>query len=792
MGIDSNNRAGSGAAYSRFAEEMDIDSVNLSMRGPLSKSQGLKGFCLNNWKTLIVLLIAILCFGIGIILGHFIASSCVVKSSTNGIHKNETLGPDMGSATMGPTTSATSSSKPDYLAMINGLIQTSSLQANLRTYTNGPHHAGSQGNLDLAAKIYDTWRGYGFDVYTKNYSVLLSRPSTADPNSIEMYNTANPTDKDSFLLELDDTDLSGMLKPFAVYGSNASITEDPVYVNFATTENFDKLLHEAGVNYAGHICLARMGRISLAQMAEISKDRGCIALVAFPDPNFYANPTSPANSFPNTWWLPTNAIPRESARLSMGDPSTPFFPSYDMAPRKPLTSVEDFPVQTISFATAKKILAKMANPPATEDWIIDAPEIFVGPGFHVATQHLRLNIYNTLSLTNITNVIATIPGTKEPDRYVIIGNHRDSFSQGVVSPGTGTACLMEVAKVLSELTKQGWRPRRTILLASWDAGEDGLIGSTEWVEENMEKLHSRGVAYINLDDAVTGNYSFAAAGSPLLADVIFNAAKEVNCPEQSHHNMSIYDDWASRRPISATNQKPQLDPLGKASDSAPFLMLAGVPSVDLQYTYDEKFYKAPKYPTYRTLCDKAENINLFIDPDFSIHAAVTEVAARVLVTLADTTPLSMKVCDYADALTRYMQDFKDQYGAMLQSKGIYLDELEAAVKQFSEIAESFQHSFDNPNENDELIMRRMNDHVMTVERAFLVNEGLPLNPESRHLIYSADVSSVYKGAAFGPLVQMMVMEQELNHWNYVEETLGYTVLGLYQATDILRNMASTW
>ncbi|XP_022090181.1 putative N-acetylated-alpha-linked acidic dipeptidase [Acanthaster planci] len=818
MGIDSNNRAGSGAAYSRFAEEMDIDSVNLSMHGSSVKSPGIRGFCMTHWKTLIVLVIALLCFGIGIIMGHFIAGACIVKTSTNGVYKNQTSSPNKGGdssaspvaacptgpinaspATARPTNASPATAKSTmqptsaYVDMINGLIEKGNLRSNLQTYTNGGHHAGSPGNRDKAHTITNTWTSYGFDVVQKNYQVLLSRPNPANPNSLSVYDMSTQSDVNTFIPD----DISGMtvdmLQPFAIYGANASITAKPIYVNYGRTEDFNLLHRETELNYSGCICLARLGKIPLAQMAEISKDRNCTALVAFPDPKTYANPngrTTADSSFPSTWWLPPDAVPRESARLSMGDPSTPFFPSNNVAPRKPLSLVEDFPVLTISYETAKGLLRDMHSPPAIRDWTIVADQTFIGPGFQDASHRLKLDIFNTLSLVDITNVIATIPGTTESDRYVIIGNHRDSFTQGMVSPGTGTACLMEVARVLSELIKKGWRPRRTIILASWDAGEDGLIGSTEWVEENLEKLHSRGVAYINLDDAVSGNYSFAAAGSPLLSKVIFQATQDVSCPDQSHHSMSIHHNWASRRPISASIQQPQLDPLGKSSDSAPFLMLAGVPSVDLQYVYDEEYYNVPRYPTFRTWYDQAQNINLFIDDDFSIHAAVTEVTARVLVTLADTPKLSMKLTDYSDALTRYVQQFKAWYGGLLQTHGIFLDDLETSVNFFSRMASAFQEQFDSIDETDEFTLRKLNDNIMSVERAFLINEGVPFNPESRHLIYSANVTSVYKGAFFGPLSQMIVTEREHGNWNLVEETLGYTILGLNQAANILSSVTS--
>ncbi|XP_071805076.1 putative N-acetylated-alpha-linked acidic dipeptidase [Asterias amurensis] len=798
MGTDSNNRAGSGAAYTRFAEEMDIDAVDLNVKGAPSKVTGLKLFCLEHWKVLIVLVISFCCFGIGIILGHFFAASATVTSQ-NGYHNTTASTP-----TAKPTSTKSSgdsgitvgppSAKPstNYMALVHGHIQKSNFPTNLKNFTTLPHHAGSSENTRQVDRIYRDWRSYGFDVAKKSYLVSLSRPNPAKPNKITIFDSVTGADKDVFTPN--DTTTSQMLQPFVVYGTNASITNKPLYVNYATRQDFKILRTLTPLDFRGSICIARLGRISLALMASNSKEQGgCIGLIAFPDPEQYNMPGvqyTPANTFPYTWWMPLHGVVRESARFGLGDPSSPFFPSHDWTPRQPISNqIEEFPVQTISYNDATAIIRAMANPPASNpDWIgkLQLEKYYMGPGFHDQNRKLTMEVNNEIKLVNITNVIATIKGTVEPDRYVIIGNHRDSLAHGVVDPGSGTVCLLEVARVLSELMGEGWKPRRSIILASWDAGEDGSIGSTEWIEENMERLHSRAVAYINLDEAVSGNYSFATAGSPLLAEVLYQTTKDVDCPDPLHSNMKIYNNWAARRPVSITNQ-PQMDPLGRTSDSAAFLMLAGVPSVDFKYTYDEGFYNVPNFPLYHTACDNGVLMSSFVDTDYNIHAAVTEVAIKTILKLSDSPKLPMDLTHYGEALTRYINQLKAQYGEVLTRNTVSTELLEASIVDFSGAAQMFQEKYNAILESDELMLKEMNDHMIAVERAFLVNDGSAVSPDSRHLIYGLNTTSAYKGAAFSPIVMAIDVATDTNDWTSVRQAVGYTTLGIQAATGIVND-----
>jgi N-acetylated-alpha-linked acidic dipeptidase len=365
-------------------------------------------------------------------------------------------------------------------------------------------------------------------------------------------------------------------------------------------------------------------------------------------------------------------------------------------------------VQPISYAMAYEILSRLDGTKAPTAWNGGLNITYnLGPGFkNEGNSNLTLHLKVTNRLVNKTiyNVIGTIKGKVEPDRYVLIGNHRDAWFKGAVDSAAGTAASLELARVFGQLLTEGWRPRRSILFCSWGAEEFNLIGSTEWIEENIKILNGRAVAYINSDIIVIGNGSLSVAASPLLYHTIFNATKEVPNPRDDENKAkTVYDKWLISYPLmrntsgilavkrstsgmafdydnelgekhsnSEPNEqgsiiktyresamfqtRPKVRQLDMRSAYAPFFTMAGIPALDITYAdlndfkSDSNQINSMSYPLLHTQYDRIELIEKFIDPDFRYHKAVTQVLAEILRDLSDSLFIPFNLLDYAQVL----------------------------------------------------------------------------------------------------------------------------------------------
>ncbi|KAE8693355.1 putative glutamate carboxypeptidase 2 [Hibiscus syriacus] len=279
------------------------------------------------------------------------------------------------------------------------------------------------------------------------------------------------------------------------------------------------------------------------------------------------------------------------------------------------------PSLPLPFESAQLILESLRGPLAPQEWRDSGRSNLsrVGPGLVL----VNFTYQGEKMLAPISNVFAVIRGLEEPDRYVLMGNHRDAWTYGAVDPNSGTAALLDIARRYALLVRKGWNPRRTIIFCSWDAEEFGMIGSTEWVEQNLVNLCSKAVAYLNVDCAVQGPGFFAGA-TPQLDNLIFEVA-------------TIYDKWKTM------NGKGNIERLtGVDSDFAPFLQHAGVPSVDIYYGRD--------FPVYHNVFDSFNWMINYADPCFWRHVAVAGVWGLLGLHLADDPILPLDYLSYAKQL----------------------------------------------------------------------------------------------------------------------------------------------
>merc|ERR1712212_260558 len=474
------------------------------------------------------------------------------------------------------------------------------------------------------------------------------------------------------------------------------------------------------------------------------------------------------NLLPNTFWMPGTAVQRGSLSMSDGDPLTPNWPSIDHAYRLDetdrLTYLPKIPVQPIGYTDVEQILNKMAGDVAPGTWQGGLNLTYmIGGDFteEMVGSKVTIEVNNKLEQKVSSNVIGIIYGEEEPDRYVMIGNHRDAWGFGAVDPSSGTAQLMEVVRVLGERKKSGWRPRRTMMFLSWGAEEYSLCGSREFVEQYEIELRERSIAYLNTDICMVGPI-LEPASSPTIADLITGATKDVTSPLSDDE--SYYEFWKNWSG-AGDDFTPEVSPfVGAGSDHATFLFYAGIPVMDLMFVEDEKLYPGMSgYPGYHTGFETFDLVDRIYDPEFKVFRACAQLNLRLSLQLAESTLLPLKMEPYA----KVMEDgvaFLESSGVLNQVRelGMGTTHWEEAVLAFREVAEQFdayalEVAADRP-EN----LRLINDQMRGFERNFLLAEGLPDRIQYRHVIVAPSMFDAYGGSAFPGIGDILynINEQE--------------------------------
>jgi len=408
-----------------------------------------------------------------------------------------------------------------------------------------------------------------------------------------------------------------------------------------------------------------------------------------------------------------------------------------------------------------------------------------GPGFINPNVKVKLEVNNQFVTKPAVNVIGTIIGKEEPDRMVLMGNHRDAWVFGGVDPSSGTAVMMEVTRGIGELlTKTDWRPRRTMVFCSWGAEEYGLIGSYEWVEENRNMLRDRAVMYLNTDSAVSGNYSFKANGSPGLKSLVFQESKFLTDPNGNEKGANLYESWARKYPSPTAPGEPKFGGLGSGSDYAPFSHFIGVPSIDMKYEFGSM--NRSLYPVYHTVHDTFYWQKTFTDPNFKTHLLMSQIGARIVLEAADTPMLPFNLKDYKVALKGSLDALDKNYLKLLQKDNITLEYLKREVETFSKNADAFEKKKAQASDMQDFAkLRRLNDQMMNMERAFIWPFGLPGRRLARHVLFAPEMHNVYGSSSFPGITDSLFEIEKTNNWKQVNEQVSIAITCVREAGKIL-------
>jgi N-acetylated-alpha-linked acidic dipeptidase len=378
-------------------------------------------------------------------------------------------------------------------------------------------------------------------------------------------------------------------------------------------------------------------------------------------------------------------------------------------------------------------------------------------------------------MRKIWDVVARIDGNEEKDRWVVLGNHRDAWVFGAVDPNSGTSAMLEVGRGFADLLKQGWKPRRTIILCSWDAEEYGLIGSTEWAEELANDLKDKAVVYLNLDAAVSGA-NFGASSVPSLWKLLRAATRDVKDPKTGK---SVYQQWQDRahenRPEGENPSEARIGALGSGSDYTPFLQHLGVPSTDMSFNGD--------YGVYHSAYDSFYWMDHFGDPGFQYHVAAAQLWGTLAMRLADADGLSLDYTDYANQVREYFTEAMRL--ARIRNLAGSLDEkaMTSSIDDFAKEAERVEKARQDAIRNsDRAKLMKINDALVQAERQFLDQRGLRGRAWYKHQIYAP---GFYTGYAAQPLTDFRQALDDRNSTN-AKEGLERIVEAIKRATKTLK------
>jgi N-acetylated-alpha-linked acidic dipeptidase len=639
-----------------------------------------------------------------------------------------------------------------------------------------PHHAGSPGGKAVAEYALSQFKEWGLDARIEEFDALLPYPTT---RSLEMI---GPTHFRAQLKEpaIDDdkyTGQSGQLPTYNAYSGSGDVTAQLVYVNYGMPEDYE-YLKKAGIDVKGKIAIVRYGRGWRGVKAKLAQENGAAGCLIYSDPHedgYFQN-----DVYPKGPMRPSQGVQRGSVvdmAIYPGDPLTPGWasePGAKKLARADAKTILKIPVLPISYGDARPLLDAVGGPLAPEGWRGALPVTYhIGPG--PATVHLKADF----DWTNkpLYDVIATIPGSVYKDQWIIYGNHHDAWVNGASDPLSGASALMETARTLVTLRREGWQPKRTVVLALWDGEEFGLVGSTEWVEKHEEELERKAAVYINSDS--NGKGSIGASGSHTLETFVKEVLRDVNDPVSGRPLVET-----PRGKKNATERSEfRLNALGAGSDYVAFLDHAGVASLNLGFGGGDA-------GVYHSIYDTFAWFTRFSDTDFVYGKALSQVMTVNLTRLADAAILPFDFMGLVDAAKRYT----DEIQKLAPKNEFDVREIHAQLMRLAVASRAYDEEFAAAMKRPAGIapekLAKVNEIVGRLEASLLLRDGLPGRPWYRHQIYAPGLYTGY-GAKTLPGVREAAEAQRWEEANQqakrVAQALRATMEKVEEATRALKD-----
>jgi N-acetylated-alpha-linked acidic dipeptidase len=603
-----------------------------------------------------------------------------------------------------------------------------------RFFTAEPHPAGSERNNELARHIADTWKRQGLeDVRIHRYDVLSSYPREVSVEMISPTSYRASLREDAYDID-PDTKNPRVRSGYLGLSASGEVTAPVVYAHSGNPEDYETL-RRAGIEVRGKIVLVRYSNpYSYRGFKALTAEReGAAAIIIYSDPA--EDGYKQGKVFPDGPWGPDSHIQRGAITYDFivpGDPLTPGWASVPGAKRIPIEralSVPKIIALPMSWRDAKPLLENMNGPEAPSNWQGGLPIKYR------LTGAVRARVKVDMDTSVMANYVveARLRGSDFPDEWIVMGNHRDAWEFGGVDPSSGTASMMEMTRALGELKRQGIRPRRTLVVCSWDGEEVALTGSTEWGEQFADELKKKAVAYINVDSSTSGP-KFRPSAVASFAPLIVEVSRSLRAPS----GKSLYVEWkdsllqeqGSNKGRKAINDAALVDTrIGSGSDHTVFLNHLGRPTIGLSFD--------GPYGVYHSVYDNFFWMNNFGDPGYKYHTLMAALWGALALRIANAEILPFDFAFYADNIRQFVQEI--QKGTRT-ARDFNLGPLLERVKEFEAAARQLGHAVERrlgQGKMDKRLSERVNQKLMQVESNWLNDQGIPGRPWFKHTLYAA-------------------------------------------------------
>ncbi|EFB16436.1 hypothetical protein PANDA_017113, partial [Ailuropoda melanoleuca] len=581
--------------------------------------------------------------------------------------------------------------------------------------------AGSAGMAALAQDIRGALSSQKLDhVWMDTHYVGLQFPDPAHPNTLHWVGEAGNLGEP---LQLEDHDV------YCPYSATGNATGELVYAHYGRPEDLQAVTSPYFPCPYKSVFSGRRSPLDtfLLQVAS-AQDFGARGVLIYPDPADFSQD-------PHKLSLSSHRAVYGHVHLGTGDPYTPGFPSFNQTQFPPVQSsgLPNIPAQPISADIASLLLRKLQGPVAPQEWQGRLPgspyRLGPGPGLHLGVNNHRVS-------TPISNIFGCIEGRSEPDHYVVIGAQRDAWGPGAAKSAVGTAILLELVRTFSSMVSNGFQPRRSLLFISWDGGDFGSVGSTEWLEGYLSVLHLKAVVYVSLDNAVLGDDKFHAKTSPLLISLIENILKQarawpgagdegklVDSPNRS--GQTLYEQVVFN---NHSWDAEVIRPLPMDSSAYSFTAFAGVPAVEFSFMEDGQ-----AYPFLHTKDDTYENLHRALRGRLpAVAQAVAQLAGQLLIRLSHDHLLPLDFGRYGDVVLRHIGSL-NEFSGDLKARGLTLQWVYSARGDYIRAAEKLRKEIYSSEESDERLTRMYNVRIMRVEFYFLSQYVSPADSPFRHI-----------------------------------------------------------
>jgi N-acetylated-alpha-linked acidic dipeptidase len=643
-----------------------------------------------------------------------------------------------------------------------------------------PHNVGSAYDKDNAEWILAKFKEFGLDAHIETFDILFPTPKERAVELVEGGPRFVAKLQEPALKEDPTSDQQAeQLPTYNAYSIDGDVTAPLVYVNYGIPEDYDRLAR-MGISVKGAIVIARYGHSWRGIKPKVAGEHGAVGCLIYSDPR--SDGYQQGETFPKGAWRPKDGVQRGSVAddpIYPGDPLTPGVGATKDAKRlalKDVAVITTIPVLPISYGDAQPLLAALTGPVAPAEWRGGLGITYrVGPGS--AKVHLKIKS-NWEPLKTIYDVIGKIPGSTNPDEWVLRGNHHDAWVNGAEDPISGQSAMIEEARALGELLKAGWKPKRTIFYCAWDAEEPGLIGSTEWAEEHADELRAHAVAYVNSDS--NGRGFLGMSGSHSLEKFINDVARDVQDPETK---LSVWkraqlatiatENSSEARKEARSRPDLRIGSMGSGSDYGAFLQHDGVASLNIGFGGEDGG------GIYHSIYDDFYWYTHFSDTEFVYEQALSQVGASAVMRLADADVLPFEFGDFADTIQVYTKEVKDLARKMrdeIEERNLQLEEgayaaaadpreksvpppkeavppvlnfapLDNANDALAHSAAEYRKAYEHANTNGgaafgNASLVEVNALLIASERKLTSDEGLPGRPWFKHMI---DAPGQYTG-----------------------------------------------